>query len=470
MLTKKTKIVATIGPSSSSKAVFTELVKKGLDVARLNFSHGSQEEKLELFKMIRKVSDELEKPLSIMADLQGPKIRLGEIEGKREITKGENINLTMSPISDQELPMQFDLSPYVKKNQRIFLNDGLIELVVQQVSGKVVKTKALNSGWVSSHKGVNIPDTYIKGGAMTSKDLEDAEFALRNEADFIALSFVQTTDDLKRLKDLIKKYHSKSQIIVKIEKLEALRHLEEIIQETDAVMVARGDLAIESPASEVPIIQQKIIKLSRQFHKPVIIATQMLESMIENPRPTRAETSDVANAVLDQVDAVMLSAESASGKYPVETVTTMDQIIKSVEEHVDYKHYIKINWEVIPNAELSFSAITASAAALAFRIKAKAIVVATSTGRMARFLSSFRPESQIVAITHESQVKDQLSLVWGINPQFVDLTQNFDTFVEKMVEQTKQEGFVKKGDKIIVLTGSTTGVSGGTDTIRVITI
>src|SRR5581483_2639597 len=397
---KRTKIVCTIGPSSWDYKTLKELARSGMDVARLNFSHGSYEEKGQQIKFIRQISQELDKPLAIMADLQGPKIRLGEIDGIREIKKGEKIKLSLNPVAD-ELPMQFDLSPFVKKGQRIFLNDGLVELIVTGQSGRTIETLAQNSGVVSSHKGVNIPDTNLKGAAFTEKDQEDAEFALKAGVDYIAISFIQNADDLQPVRKLIKKAKARTQVIVKVEKAEAIKNLEEIIQKTDAVMVARGDLALETAAAEVPIFQQKIIRLSRQNKKPVIVATQMLESMIENPRPTRAEVSDVANAVLDQVDAVMLSAESASGKYPVEAVQVMHEVINSVEHNVEYKHYIKINWDQVSQEELPFNAIASSAASLSYRLGAKLIVSATATGNSAKRLASFRPGPSIVAVTHD---------------------------------------------------------------------
>jgi pyruvate kinase len=446
-----------------------DLANSGMNIARLNMSHGSYEEKSTQIGYIREISKEIGKPLAVMADLQGPKMRLGIIDGLRHIVKDETVQLSINP-TDQEIPIQFDLSPFVKKGQRVYLNDGLIELKVLEVKGKVVVAKAVNSGVVSSNKGVNIPDTNIKEAAFTDKDYRDCEFALKEDADFIALSFVQTAEDLKIARELIKQHNSKARIVVKIEKMEAIKNLESIIAATDAVMVARGDLAIETPAPEVPIIQQKIIKLARQSHIPVIVATQMLESMTENPRPTRAETSDVANAVLDQVDAVMLSAESASGKYPVEATKAMDEIIHSVEEHLDYKRYIKIDWESVPKGEISSRAITSSAASLAYRIGAKIIVVATATGRSARFLSSFRPDTLLVAVTHDDKTSNQLSMVWGVRTLIVKPTKRFGDFLEQILQDLQKKGFAHKGDKIVVVTGSSVGTSGGTDTIKVTTL
>lgn len=464
---KKTKIVCTIGPSSWDYPTLKKLSEAGMNVARLNFSHGSHAEKGQQIQTIRKISKELGKSIAIMADLQGPKLRLGTIDGIRKITKGESITLSLNPTLD-EIPIQFDLSPFVKKGQRIFLNDGLIELKVNSIAGKSIKAIAHNSGAISSHKGINIPDTYMQGSVFTPKDITDAKFALEANVDYLALSFIQKATDLKPVKKLIQEANSKTKIVVKIEKNEAVSDLEEIMKDTDAVMVARGDLAIETKAAEVPIIQQKIIKLGRSYHRPVIVATQMLESMVENPRPTRAEVSDVANAVLDQADCVMLSAESASGKYPVEAVQTMSDIILSVESHPDYKHSISIDWNNISSKELSYSAIVSSAAILAEKIVAKFIVIPTASGRMARHLSAFRPSSRIIAITHSEKVYHQLAMVWGIETIVIKPVKTYDAFLENILESVQK--YAKKGDQIVVVTGSTVGISGGTDTIRVVTI
>lgn len=471
MTDKKTKIICTIGPSSWDPKTLRQLAENGMNVARLNMSHGSHEEKADQIKLIRQISEDLGKPIAIIADLQGPKMRLGEMEGTKDIRKGDKISLSLSPIED-ELPIQFDISPFVKKNQRIFLNDGLVEVKVTGIRGKIVDVVAQNNGWVSSHKGVNIPDTNLRNASFTPKDQEDLFFALKEGVEYINLSFVQTVKDLEKPRELIKRHTggNKPKVIVKIEKSEAIVNLEEIIKAADAIMVARGDLAIETDAAEVPVMQQKMIRLCRQYQKPVIVATQMLESMTENPRPTRAETSDVANAVLDQVDGVMLSAESASGKYPVEAVRIMNEVIDSVEAHPDYKNYIKINWEHLASSDLAFNAIVSSAASIAYRVRAKLIVVATATGKTAQLLSSFRPDSQIIAITHNKQTSNQLSLVWGVRSIVVQALKNEDTFWKKAIEELKREEFAQKGDQIVLVSGTTMGLAGGTNEIQIVTV
>lgn len=466
---KKTKIVCTLGPASWSEETLRELIKAGMNIARLNFSHGTLDEKEEQINLVRKLSKELDKNIGIIADIQGPKLRLGEIDGKVEIKKGSRVDLSLNPVDD-ELPVQFDLSPYVKKNQRIFLNDGLVELKVTGVSKSKITTLALNAGVVSSHKGINIPDTSLRGNILGEKDIEDIKFALEHNVDYLAISFIQSAADLKSVKDMIKKYNPSTKIISKIEKPRAFDDIENIVKASDAIMVARGDLAIETSSAEIPILQQILVRTCRQYQKPVIVATQMLESMTENPRPTRAEASDVGNAVLDQVDAVMLSAESASGKYPVETVTTMRQIIENVEQNPGYVNYIKINWENITEENLEFNAIVSSAASIAYRIGAKAIIVATGTGRTATLLSSFRPNAPIIAVTSNTEVHRQLALVWNVTSKVLNPTQNLNEFVKKVIEEVKDDQLVKKNDKIVLVTGSQIGTTGTTDTVKVITI
>lgn len=469
MIYKKTKIVATIGPASSSPDTIKALIRAGLNVARLNFSHGTHQEKKEQIQNIRKISRKLNKPVAIMADLQGPKLRLGTFDEVKRIRKGDIISLSVNP-SGNEIPIQFDLAPYVSKGERVFLNDGLVELKITRVIKKTIYAQAQNDGIISSNKGVNIPDTVITNTAFTDKDKKDLEFVLNEAVDYVALSFVQTAKDLEIAKEVIEKHKSQVKIVSKIEKRMAVENLEEITKETDAVMVARGDLGIEMKASQVPLAQQKIINLARQFQKPVIIATHMLESMVYNPRPTRAETSDVAHAVLNQVDAVMLSAETAMGGYPVEAVKTMNEIILSVEEQTEYKNFIQINWQNIPPRLKSISAIVSAATSVAFRTNAKTIVVATTSGNTAKILASFRPEAQIIATTYNEQVRNQLQLVWGVECFITKFTQNYNAFWKQIIDAINRNKIAAKGDNVVIVSGSLIGVSGTTDTIKVVTI
>ncbi len=469
MVTKKTKIICTIGPASNNEDTITELINAGMDVARLNFSHGNHQEKKENIKLIRTVAKKLHKPVAIIADIQGPKLRLGTLEKRLDIQKGMGISLSSEP-SDADLPLQFDLSEMVKKGHRIFMNDGLVELEVTEIHGKRIITIAKNDGWIDSHKGINIPDTHFTKDVFTKKDHEDIKFSLSQDVEYIALSFVQTPDDVLEIKEFIEKHRSNTKICVKIEKNEAIEHLQEIIQLSNAVMIARGDLAIETSASQVPILQQRIIRLCREYQKPVIVATQMLESMIENPRPTRAEASDVGYAVMNQVDAVMLSAESAAGKYPVRAVQVMHDIILSVEKTPEFKQYVKVNWEHIDDKSLQSNAITSSAASLAYKLKTNLLAVATSKGGTAFNIASFRPNAHIVAVTHDTLTQNQLSLVWGLQPIVIKPTTTSDSFWDAIAKEIQENNIGKNGEKVVMIGGTAVGVSGATDTIKVITL
>lgn len=469
MIYKRTKIVATIGSASSSPSIIKALINAGMNIARLNFSHGTHQERHEQIQNIRKISQQLNKPVAIMADLQGPKLRLGSLSEPRKINRGELV-LFSTQATKQEIPIQFDLPYYVKPGERLFIDDGLMEFKIVKINKKTVQAKAQNAGIISTNKGINIPDTLMKDTTFTPKDEQDLKFVLKEEVDFVALSFVQTARDLQPAKDMIKRCKSKIQIVAKIEKRLAVENLHEIMRLTDAVMVARGDLGIEMRAAQVPLVQQQIINLARQFQKPVIVATQMLESMINNPRPTRAETSDVAHAVLSQVDAVMLSAESASGKYPVEAVSVMSEIILSVEGQKEYQHLIQINWQHIPQYLQPVSAIVSSATILAHRLNAKAIIAATATGNTAKMLASFRPEAHIVAAAYNEQVLNQLQLSWGVECFMTKFTRSYDSFWQDVINSIHKYKIASKGDRVVIVSGSLMGVSGKTDTIKVVTI
>lgn len=451
---KKTKIVCTIGPASSTEEKIEQLIKAGMDVARLNFSHGTQNEKKEQIEIIRKLRKKLKKPITIIADLQGPKLRIGQIDGQRIIQKEEEVTLTKDAL-ENEFPTQLDLSRIVKEGERILLNDGLVELIVKEINGNKIKTIAKNEGWVSSFKGINIPDSDYNNNTFTQKDHSDLLFAINEGVDYIALSYVQEENDIKNVKSYIDSRKSPCKIIAKIEKKGAVQNLKEIIQAADGVMIARGDLALETSPSDVPIIQLEIIRIARMFQKPVIVATQMLESMIANPRPTRAETSDIANAVLYQVDAVMLSAESATGKYPVEAVKVMTDIIQKVEQSKEFKHSIQINWEDIEESSLKVNAVAATAASFAHRIHAEHLVVATTTGRMARIVSSFRPESKIIVTTNNEKLQYQMSLLWGAIPILVENKKNDTLFEKCVVKKILSLSLGKVQDKIIIVSADT---------------
>lgn len=462
---RKTKIVATIGPSSNNKITLKKLILEGVDVVRLNFSHGKHEEKKLVIDMVREISEKLGRPVAILADLPGPKMRLGEIDGIYKIKKGEAITFG---VKGATLPISYDFTDSVVEGQRMYLNDGLVELIIESVKNGIVTAKAKNGGIVSSRKGINLPDTILVGSAFTKEDRDSAIFAIKNGVDFIALSFVQSKKEIESLKNLLKEHKGTAKIIAKIEKPEAVRNIEQIIEEADGVMVARGDLAIETSAPQVPLIQQQIIVLARQYQKPVIVATQMLESMIENPRPTRAEASDVANAVLSQVDAVMLSAESASGNYPVESVSTMRSIIETVEADSQFRRYIKINWERINLDDIHINAIVSTSASLAYRLKSPVIGVGTVTGKTAKQLSAFRPNAVIAAMTHSQIVAGQLCLSWGVYPMVVAKNEKSESFGRVMLTKIKHEKLGKTGETIVLVWGSKIGISGTTNMIKAV--
>ncbi len=463
---RKTKIVATIGPASKSPAMLKKMILAGVNVARLNFSHGTLEEKRETLHLVRETAAKLGKSIAVLCDLPGPKIRLGVFDGDYRIKKGEALTLG---VKDATLPILYDFSDSVKTGQRIYINDGLVELEVVSVKEGTITVKAKNSGVVSSRKGINLPDTILSGNAFTKEDREAAQFAIDQQTDFIALSFVQSRKEIDELRSLISKNKSDAKIIAKIEKPEAVKNIEEIIEAADGVMIARGDLAIETSAPEVPLIQQRIIVLARQYQKPVIVATQMLESMIENPRPTRAEASDVANAVLSQVDAVMLSAESASGSYPVEAVATMCSIIEKVEEDPQFSRYIKINWEKLNLDDIHINAIVSSSASLSYRLKSPVIGVGTVTGKTAMQLSAFRPNAVIAAMTHKEVIARQLCLSWGVYPVVVE-TDKGKSFGTTMLERIKKEKLIGRGQTAVLVWGEEIGIAGTTNTIKAVKV
>ncbi len=469
MPTKRTKIVATIGPASDSPKVLRQLLRSGMDVARLNFSHGTNEERIVQIKNLRSLADEAGLPLAIIGDLSGPKLRLGTIPDIT-VKRGEKITLSTHPETG-ELPIQYDFAKLVKVGQRIFLNDALVALMITKISGEKIETKATNTGMISSHKGINLPDTSLPGAAFSAKDAADAQFALTHGIDYLALSFVERASDLEPARKMIAKLSPKTKIIVKVERAEAINNLDGIIRAADAVMVARGDLATETSAVDVPILTQKIIRLCRQNQKPVIVATQMLESMMDNPRPTRAEASDVAAAVLIQADAVMLSGETARGTYPVETVQTMRDIILSVEKTSEFRHYIRINWETLSETDISSSALVSSAASIAYRINAPAIAVATASGRSARLISSFRPSARIIAVAHDDIIRNQLNLLWGVYPVIIPAEPDSEKFWKNITNYLIHQRLAKAGDAIVIVGGSNNiGLPGATNTIKMLTL
>lgn len=472
---KRTKIVCTIGPASSKPETLRQMVKAGMNVARLNFSHGTHADHAKLIKRIRKIAHEMGQPVAILQDLQGPKIRVGDLpEGGVPLAKGEEVTFTCGrpSIKDKRLPVTYDaLHKDVKPGERILLDDGLLSAVVKQVRGKDVICEVIDGGSLTSHKGVNFPDSSLSVPSMSEKDREDAAFGVSQDVDWVALSFVRSAKEVYDLRYLIKAEEAKFKkekrdhpikIISKIEKGEAVENIEEILEATDGIMVARGDLGIEMPAEEVPLIQKKLIDRCLVRSKPVIVATQMLDSMIRNPRPTRAEVSDVANAVIDHTDAVMLSGETATGKYPVKTIQTMAKIVHETE--ASKYDFMPIKQDI---AESTEEAISGVANILAREVKAKVILVASLSGDTARTVSRYRTELPIYAATYDDRVERQLNLSWGVIPFLLPACKTVEELLERSTGYLKKKRVVKRGSRMIVVAGEPVGISGGVNLVEI---
>jgi len=466
---KKTKIVATIGPASEDENTFVKMAKAGLNVARLNFSHGNHNEHLARIELVRKVSKKIDKPMAVLADLSGPKIRIGEFkDGKIFLKKGAKFTLTVKDIIGDENKVFVnckDLPSKIKRDDFIMLEDGSKKLKVEKISGSEIICKVIVGGELKSKKGVNLPGISVDISALTEKDKKDLDFALKNDVDFIALSFVKRAEDVEMLKKIIKKKKSSAKIIAKIETKEAILNLDEIIDAAYGVMVARGDLGIELPAEEVPLIQKRIIRKCNEKGKPVITATQMLESMIKNPRPTRAEVSDIANAVLDGTDAIMLSEETTLGLYPVEAVETMASVCRHTEQSFPYEQVLG---SINDGVNLSIvDSISASACRIAYRLDAKLIVAFTNSGFTARMISRWRPKEPVLALTHDEKVRNMMALSFGAFSKKIENINNHAGMIETAKKEAMKTGLVKKGDKIVISAGIPFGVSGTTNLILV---
>lgn len=448
--TKRTKIICTIGPASNSPTKLRRMMKAGMNVARLNLSHSTHPEHRKLIRSIRSTAKTLNEPIAIIGDLQGPKIRVGDLpEQGIKLQKGKMV----------EIPVTYpNLYRDVKKGHRILLDDGLLE--GNCVSGRkgFLKFKVKVGGKLTSHKGMNFPDSMLRVSAITEKDKRDAAFSVQQQLEWVALSFVTDPKDVRRMRKILAKAAKKGQalpkIIAKIEKHEAIDGFDKILKEVDGVMVARGDLGIEIPAEQVPLAQKNIIDRCREQAKPVIVATQMLDSMIRNPRPTRAEVSDVANAVIDHTDAIMLSGESATGKYPVEAVQTMARIVRETEESSFDDIPIE---ESARMAELIEDAISGAANLLAHTVDAKMILVATMSGNAARMVSRYRPELPIVATTATEYVRHQLNISWSVMPVALPKVTDIEDLIDKSIARIKKNKWVKKGDTVIILAGQPVG-------------
>ena len=473
---KRTKIVCTIGPASSDKETLRQMVKAGMNVARLNFSHGTYEDHAKMIGLIREIAEESGEPIAILQDLQGPKVRVGELppegvmlENGKEIVISTDPQAALPKIGTTYEGLHGD----VKVGDRLLLDDGLLDVRVTQVVGRDIHCQVVNGGKLTSHKGINLPTATLNIPAITEKDAADVRFGVEQGVDWVALSFVRNAKEIYDLRYLIKEheatlgperqYDMPVRLVAKIEKHEAVRNIEEIIEAADGIMVARGDLGIEMPAQEVPLIQKRIIDLCREKAKAVIVATQMLDSMIRNPRPTRAEVSDVANAVIDHTDAVMLSGESASGKFPVEAVTMMATIIKETEA----SHYDDVQLTCGGNfGATTEESVSEIGAILASGAKAKLILVASMSGDTGRLVSRYRPVLPVFVATDSHRVQRQMNLSWGVVPFILPRCRIVEELIDRSVGFLKKEKFVKSADKIVVIAGSPVGQSGGVNLVE----
>jgi pyruvate kinase len=465
---RRAKIVGTLGPASSNESTFRELVRAGLDVARLNFSHGTQPEKLKLIEMVRKVAKEEGKPICILGDLQGPKIRTGRLKNRIPVQLKTGQRLTITP---RDIPGTVTvisttfptLAENLEPGARILLSDGLIELRVIAVPGADVECEVINGGMLGEHKGINLPGIPVRVPSLTEKDEEDLVFAVKSGVDAIAVSFVRTAEDVSLVKERIRALGTDTWVVAKLEKPQAIDNLESILEVTDGVMVARGDLGVEVPPEKVPAIQKHVIRRAAAYRKPVITATQMLESMIENPRPTRAEASDVANAVYDGTDAVMLSAESAAGKYPVEAVKMMAKIV--IETETQLREGPMHNGRPAHMRLSVAETICESMAHAAEDLELAAIAVFTETGTTARQLSKYHPKPPIYALSSIEPVINRMTLLWGVHPILCAKAHTAEQMVDMAEQLLEGNGFARPQEIVGIVAGTRTK-SGSTNFLR----
>jgi pyruvate kinase len=464
---RRTKIVCTIGPASSTPEMMDHLVAAGMDAARLNFSHGSHEEHAERARLVRDAQKRAGRPLALIADLQGPKLRIGDLESPLVLVEGDEIDVTgQENGGDRSLPISpAVLQEVLLPGHDVLIDDGRVRLRVDEVAPDRARATVVVGGSVESHKGVNLPGVSVPIPSLTEKDLRDLEFALELGVDYVALSFVRSVDDCRALRELLQAADSTALIIAKIEKAEAIEELDQIVSASDAVMVARGDLGVEIGPAAVPLVQKRIVLCALEHAKPAITATQMLESMLRHPEPTRAEASDVANAVLDGSSAVMLSGETAVGNYPVESVSYMDRIARAVEPSLGPRH------ELARAADTPFptvgEAMSNAACDIAEVLGAVAILVPTYSGRTASAVACHRPQRPIVAVTHKRHAVQQLALEWGVIPSEIDECKDVEDLWARTLEAARQSGLVQPGDRVVITAGTAVNVPGTTNVIKV---
>ena len=462
----RTKIVCTLGPASSTPDVIRSLMEAGMNVARINFSHGTHAQHAATVAVVRELARELDRPVAILGDLQGPRIRIGDLAAPLTLTEGDDVVLVPeTQARGTEIPVTYDVHRDVHVGDRILINDGLLELVVLEVTGVRVRARVVHGGSLTSHKGINLPGVQVSAPSITEKDHHDIGFAVEQDLDYLALSFVRRAEDIAELRELIPRHLL---VVAKIEKDSALDNIESILRASDAVMVARGDLGVELPFEQVPIAQKRIISLANRMGRPVITATQMLESMITHPRPTRAEASDVANAILDGTDAVMLSAETAAGAFPRLAVAAMQRIIAEIEaQPMGRVREQRRQLGVMATTEESIAAATVTAVHM---LGAPTAVVFTKSGFSARVVASRRPGVPLLALTDDERTYHQLALVWGVIPELVPHCNNYEDMWELGRQAAAGRGLAAAGDRVIVTAGAPFDVPGTTNLLKVETV
>jgi pyruvate kinase len=464
----RTKIVCTIGPASAPPAVLHALIAAGMNVARINFSHGTHEQHAEVIAAVRALAKEMERPIAVLGDLQGPRIRIGDLPAPITLLEGSDVVLAPDAVADAgEIPVTYSaLANDVKVGDRILINDGLLDLVVLEERSPRVVARVMHGGLLSSHKGINLPGVLVSAPSITEKDRADIEFAVEQDVEYLALSFVRRAADIEGLRRLIPRHIL---VVAKIEKDTALANIDNIMLATDAVMVARGDLGVELPFEEVPIAQKRIISLANSAGRPVITATQMLESMIENPRPTRAEASDVANAILDGTDAVMLSAETAAGQYPELAVRAMSRIITEIESHPAPRQRVTDHVRLRRGGGRveTEDAIAAASVAAARMLAVPLVIVFTKSGFSARVVASHRPEVPILAVTDVERTYRQLALVWGVQPELVPTSGSYTEMVGHALAAARRRGLARAGERVVVTAGVPFDQPGSTNLMKV---
>ena len=469
---RKTKIICTIGPASESEEKLRELMIAGMNVARFNFSHGSHEEHKKKFDRVIKISNELGIPVATLLDTKGPEIRLKDIEGgKTELVAGQKFILTTEDIlgNNEKVSITYkNLKNDISEGTTILIDDGLIEMVVDSIEETDIICTVVNGGPISNHKGVNVPGAVLSMPYISEVDRSDIMFGCDMGFDFIAASFVRCKEDILEVRKILDEHNSHMKIIAKIENMQGIENLEDILTVSDGIMVARGDMGVEIPMEEVPVVQKRMIKMAEAQGKHVVTATQMLDSMIKNPRPTRAEVADVANAIYDGTTAIMLSGESAAGLYPVEAVKTMSQIAERAEQDIDYNSRMKRR-EHIDSFDVT-TAISHATCTTAMDLKAAAIITVTISGFTAGMISRYKPSCPIIACSVSPRICRQLSLSWGVTPIWIARESTAEDLFDEAVRAAEEAGYIKKGDKVVLTAGVPLGVSGRTNMLRVVEV